>query len=120
MRGRGRRKTAGHYRTFAKIALKPEISLPHTVIGEQCLAGTGNGDAAVLQHISVTGELERHRDVLLHEHAGWTVAVRVPHAPQYVLHDGRRETEGWFVEKNHVGRTTQTSADRDHLLFATG
>ena len=61
----------------AEARSHPEIGLPHPVVGKQFRAGAGQRDAAVLQHIGAARELERHRDVLLDQHAGQPLPVEV-------------------------------------------
>ena len=95
-----------------------EIGLPHAVVVQERGAGAGERDAAVLQHVSLAGELERDRHVLLDQHAGEPVAVQVTHGLQDALHDGGRQAQRGLVEHDELGRAHQTAADGEHLLLA--
>src|SRR5690606_20059624 len=99
-------------------ALDPEVSLSYAVVAEHLLARTGQGDAAVLQHIGVARQLQRHRYVLLDQHTGHAFAIEIAHRRQHLLHDRRREAERRLVEHDQFRLAHQAAADGDHLLLA--
>src|ERR1700716_251030 len=76
-RRRARDADAKERRRRSKPASHAEISLSYPIVGQELVTGAGERHPAVLEHIGARRQLERHRDVLLHQHAGEALAVEV-------------------------------------------
>ena len=85
------------------------------------IRGAVEDDAAVLDDVAVGGDLEGQLGVLLDEqdgHAG--IAVKALNCLEDRVDDLGRQAEGGLVEHEQLGLGHQRSADREHLLLATG
>src|SRR5262245_45843440 len=102
-------------------ALAAEIELLDVGMAAQALGGAVEHDAAVLHHIAVVGDLERHRRTLLDDQDGDAeLAPDLGEPAQHVLHHHRRETERELVDQQQFRRTHQRTAERQHLPLAPG
>ena len=86
----------------------------------ELVGGSRQGHRAVLEHVGVVGDRQRHRRVLLDQEHGRAAGVDLDDHVSNPLDDQRGQSEGRFVEKEEVGLGHQRSADRQHLLFAAG
>src|SRR4029453_5631273 len=76
-------------------------------------------DPAVLHHIAVVGDLERHGRALLDDQDGDAeLAPDLGQAAQQVLDDDRRQTERQFVDQQQFGPAHDGAAERQHLPLA--
>src|SRR5712692_4365641 len=74
-----------------------------------------------LDQISVVGEIERQRGVLLdQQHAHVFIAVEVAQDAEQLLYDQRGEPERRLVEQHQARAQHHGAADRQHLLLAAG
>src|SRR5262245_25120373 len=102
-------------------ALAAEIELLDVGVAAQALGRAVEHDAAVLHHVAVVGDLERHRRTLLHDQDGdteFTADLRQP--PQQVLHHDRRQPERQLVDQQQLGPADQRAGERQHLPLAAG
>src|SRR5438067_6270456 len=105
----------------AASARAAEIELRDIAVRAQPLRRTVEHDAAVLHHIAIVGNIERHAGVLFHEenrHA--KLAPYCLQALHQLLHQQRREALRQLVHQQQLRLAHQSRADRQHLTLATG
>src|SRR5712691_9435138 len=79
-----------------------EIEFLDVAVGGEPRGGAVEHDAAVLQHVAVVGDGERHRGTLLdHENRKIELAADVGEAPHQILDHHRREAERQLVHQQH-------------------
>src|SRR5436190_14736013 len=76
-------------------------------------------DAAVLQHVAVIDNLQRHGGALLHHHHGQRqLAADLDQPPHDVIDDHGRETQRQLIDEEQLGPAHERAGDRQHLPFA--
>jgi branched-chain amino acid transport system permease protein len=76
-------------------------------------------DLSFGQNHEAVGRTPDETQMLLnHENPG-SCATNLVERPDQAIHEHRRETLGWLIEKKEVGVGHQSAADREHLLLAS-
>jgi hypothetical protein len=110
-------RTTNNYarlRTISAPEIRP-LDLRHA--GELG-AGTGELDAAVLQHIGVVREPQRGRGHLLDQDDRRSLLAQRADRARDLLHQQRREPHRRLVHEDDARLRHQASGDRQHLLLA--
>src|SRR5579871_4026382 len=77
-------------------------------------------DAAILHDIVAVGKSSGEMEILLDQQDREALLLESADGVSDLLDDDRRETLGWFVEQQQTRPGAQDTADRQHLLLATG
>src|SRR5687767_4661279 len=101
-----------------KGPLEPQIRLFYMATGLQFRSAAIEHDTAVLDDIAAMRELQRARDVLLHEQDGGPLPVDLRQILEDQLHHHGRQAEARFVEQEQARPRHQPAPDRAHLLLA--
>src|SRR5205823_4115468 len=73
-------------------------------------------DAAVLQHIAVIDDMQRHGGALLHDHHGQRqLAADLDQPPHDVVDDNGRETQRQLIDEKQLGPADERAGDGQHL-----
>src|SRR5262245_33316809 len=100
-------------------ALAAEVEFLDVGMIAQALGRAVEHDAAVLHHIAVVGDLERHRGALLDDQDGDAeLAPDLGEPAQQILHHDRRQPERELVDQQQFRRAHQRAGERQHLALA--
>ena len=102
----------------APASFMPEVELLDVVLLAQPLAGVFHDDAAVLQHVAVVGDVERHVRVLLdQEQRRAALAVDADDDLEDLARQARRQAEARLVEQDQSAAPPSARARCEHLLL---
>src|SRR5262245_33595845 len=102
-------------------ALAAEIEFLDVGMAAQALRRSVEHDAAVLHHVAVVGDLQRHGRALLHDQDGDAeLAADLGQPPQQILHHDRRQAERKLVHQQQLRPADQRAGQRQHLPLAAG
>src|SRR3982074_1702072 len=105
----------------ALAALGAEIELLDVGMAAQALGGAVEHDPAVLHHITVVGDFQRHGRALLHDQNGDAeLAPDFDQPAQQVLHHDRGEAERQLVDQQQLRTADEGACQRQHLPLAAG
>src|SRR5499426_2137351 len=106
---------------LALAAGAAEIEFLDVGMAAQALGGAVEHDTAVLHHVTVVGDLERHRRALLDDEDGDTeLAPDLGEPAQQVLDHDRGEAERKLVDQQQFRPADESAAERQHLPLAAG
>src|SRR5262245_19946018 len=98
-----------------------EIEFLDVGMAVQALGGAVEHDAAVLHHVAVVRDLERHRRALLDDQDGDTeLAPDLGEPAQQVLDHHRGEAERELVHQQQLRPADEGARERQHLPLAAG
>jgi hypothetical protein len=102
-------------------ALAAQIEFLDVRVAAQALGRAVEHDASIFHHVTVIGDVERHRCALLHEqNADAEPAADFGQPPQQILHQHGREAERKLVDQQEFGLADEAAGERQHLPFAAG
>src|SRR5712692_3842433 len=102
-------------------AVMAEVELLDVRVAAQALGGAVEHDPAVLHHVAVVGDFERHRRALLDDQDGDAeLAPDFAEAMQQILNDHGRQAERELVDQQQFGSAHNGTAERQHLPFTAG
>src|SRR5260370_21137074 len=79
-----------------------EVRALHVLVVEEVAAGTGEHDAAVLEHVAAPGQAQRLAGVLLDQQDPGAPAVNLADHPEVLLHDPRVQPQRGLVPHPHA------------------
>src|SRR5262245_7501683 len=98
-----------------------QIELLDIRVAAQPIGVAIEDDPAVLHHVAVVGDLQRHGRALLDDQDGDAeLAPNLGEAAQQVLHHDRRQAERQLVDQQQFGPAHDGAAERQHLPLAAG
>src|SRR6266542_2159772 len=100
--------------------LEAQVRLLDVGAGQQAVAASLEGDAAVLEHVSTMAELQRAEDVLLDEENGEPAHIDALEIVEDRPHHHRREPQARLVQHEQPGSRHESAANGAHLLLAAG
>src|SRR5262245_60185572 len=102
-------------------AAAAEIEFLDVGMAAQALGGAVEHDAAVLHHIAVVRDLERHRRALLDDQDGDAeLASDLGEPAQKILDHDRGEAERELVDQQQLRPADEGAGERQHLPLAAG
>src|SRR6201986_4749987 len=102
-------------------ALAAQIEFLDVRVPAQALGRAVEHDASIFHHVTVIGDVERHRCALLHEqNADAEPAADFGQPPQQILHQHGREAERKLVDQQEFGLADEAAGERQHLPLAAG
>src|SRR4051812_20546193 len=99
----------------------PQIGPLDLAPAAQLGGGPLQRDAAVLEHVTVVGDRQRHADILLHKQdSDAELPPDARDAPRQILDHDRGEAERQLVHQQQFGLADDGAAESQHLALATG
>src|SRR6266446_2403798 len=94
-----------------------EVRALHVLVVEEVAAGSGEHDAAVLEHVAAPGQGQRLAGVLLDQQDRGALVVDLADDPEDLLHDPRGQLERGLVQYQQARARHERAADGQYLLL---